>query len=104
MNETLTLIILIPTAIVFFTILFKSAKKIDKFQARVREYIEIKHPEVKIVGKLGFAFELQIDDKIYPVWLHPIYKQFKNKPDNFDNIIENCLLKLPFEAKSKKVK
>jgi hypothetical protein len=104
MNETLNLIIIIPAAIVFFTVLFKNAKKVDKFQARVREYIETKHPEVKIVKKLGFAFELQIDDRIYPVWLHPIYKEFKKKPDNFDNIIENSLFKLPFEAKSKKVK
>ena len=63
MNETVKLLLLVPFAVALFVYLFKRAKKVDIFQAKVKIYMQEIHPEILIIKQFGFGFTLKIGNK-----------------------------------------
>lgn len=101
MNGIILAMTVIPCSLIVFILAYEENKRNKQFILNVEKHIVEKHPELEIVKKFGFGFDLKIDDRIYRACLHDVYKKSKQKNSNSEKLIEAFICNISKEPDNK---
>ena len=99
MSDTTALVLLAGVAAVFFPLLFRHAREVDKLEETYRLRIRDAHPEIALDRKRGGVQYLVIGGVLYPSSVSDFRARCKQEPERLNAIIDEYLASVPSRYK-----